>query len=88
MAVCMAMPAPQGCSDRRWDGLGRLWRLGRKGSGRNCQSGHGLIVLQKENLRKIPHALGDSSTGVRHRRGLLLQIQGGGTHRRHRLGRR
>ena len=44
--------------------------------------------LQKGKSAQIAHAVGGSSTGVQHRRGLLLQAQGGETHRWYRPGRR
>ena len=88
MAVCTAIPVPQGCSGRcrgRWD---RPQRLRRKRSGRNCQFIHGLTVMQKGKSAQIAHAVGGSSTGVQHCRGLLLQAQGGNTRRWYRPGRR
>ena len=157
MAVCKAIPVPQGCRGRCRDRRDRPQRLRRKRSGRNCQCRHGLTVLQKgksaqlrtrlaarapvcnivegcccklraggrtaglgragsavtagrkgsgpsfanldthcscswdrpaQNSAQIARAVGDSSTGVQHRRGLQLQTQGGRTRRRHRTGRR
>ena len=44
--------------------------------------------LQKGKSAQIAHAVGGSSTGVQHCRGLLLQAQGGDTRRRYRPGRR
>ena len=44
--------------------------------------------LQKGKSAQIAHAVGGSSTGVQHCRGLLLQAQGGETHRWYRPGRR
>ena len=88
MAVCTAIPVPQGCSGRcrgRWD---RPQRLRRKRSGRNCQFIHGLTVMQKGKSAQIAHAVGGSSTGLQHCRGLLLQAQGGDTRRWYRPGRR
>ena len=88
MAVCKAIPVPQGCRGRCRDRRDRPQRLRRKRSGRNCQFRHGLIVLQKGKSAQIAHAVGGSSTGVQHCRGLLLQAQGGDTRRRYRPGRR
>eukprot|EP01045_Picozoa_sp_COSAG04_P023223 COSAG04_NODE_2729_length_3668_cov_15.543009_1_plen_203_part_00 len=44
--------------------------------------------VAKRKICAIAHAVGGSSTGVQHRRGLLLQAQGGEAHRRYRPGRR
>ena len=88
MAVCTAIPVPQGCSGRCRDRRDRPQRLCRKRSGRNCQPMHGLTSVQKGKSAQIAHAVGGSSTGVQHRRGLLLQAQGGETHRWYRPGRR
>ena len=79
---------PGGCSGRcrgRWD---RPQRLRRKRRGRNCQFIHGLTVMQKGKSAQIAHAVGGSSTGLQHCRGLLLQAQGGETRRWYRPGRR
>ena len=88
MAVCTAIPVHQGCSGRCRDRRDRPQRLRRKRSGRNCQFMHGLTVVQKGKSAQIAHAVGGSSTGVQHCRGLLLQAQGGETHRWYRPGRR
>ena len=56
--------------------------------GAAANSGTNRPCCKKENLRKTAHALGDSSTGVHQRRGLLLQVQGRGARCRYRPGRR
>ena len=88
MAVCTAIPVPQGCSGRCRDRRDRPQRLRRKRSGRNCQFRHGLTATQKGKSAQIAHAIGGSRTGLQHRRGLLLPAQGGETCRRYRPGRR
>ena len=88
MAVCTAIPVPQGCSGRCRDRRDRPQRLCRKRSGRNCQCRHGLTALQKGKSAQLRTVVGGSSTGVQHRRGLLLQAQRGGARRRYRPGRR
>ena len=87
-AVCTAIPVHQGCSGRCRDRRDRPQRLRRKRSGRNCQCRHGLTVLQKGKSAQLRTVVGGSSTGVQHRRGLLLQAQGGEAHRRYQPGRR
>ena len=64
MAVCTAIPVPQGCSGRCRDRRDRPQRLRRKRSGRNCQFRHGLTATQKGKSAQIAHAVGGSSTGV------------------------
>ena len=88
MAVCKAIPVPQGRRGRCRDRRDQPQQLRRKRSGRNCQCRHGLTALQKGKSAQLRTVVGGSSTGVQHRRGLLLQAQGGGTRRQYRPGRR
>ena len=85
---CLCIKAVLSAAGSGWIGCGRL---GGKEAGlaanldTHCSCSWNTPA---QNSAQIARAVGDSSTGVQHRRGLLLQTQGGRTRRRHRTGRR
>ena len=83
---CLCIKAVLSAAGSGW--IGCAERLGGKEAGLAAIPEARTVHAIGNRSAQTLHTLGDSSTGVQHRRGLLLQTQGGRTRRWHWTGRR